>query len=216
MPKVYELEKNGRFMSLSSNFVTPEVADSELDGFNSVTDWYLNKVTTIHFILLFPYVGLWPTRERLSSFEIDYFRTTNIPLELLNDHGLVFWPQEISNCNLRRDNDVVIGKEKKSTTTISYLEEVKDYVLNLYQESRLDYCFYFLVTDVHFERAKRDFVLVMSNVQSHRVLFIPYIIKTTGLPTHSRFLLKEKVILLVSSVYPSLYVWASKRKGGLR
>jgi len=213
MPKVvYEL-KNGRFMLLPGNYINPEAADSELDGFYSLVDWYLQKITTKHFVLLFPYLGLWPTVDRMSSLSVDYFKVTEIPSEILNDTKVVFWPKEISNCSLRRAKDVVIGKEK--TTTVSYLQEVKDYILNSYSGPHLDYCFYILAADIHFERVKRDFILVMKQIKSHRILFVPFIVKTTG-SNRSKFAHREKLILLLSSLYPSLYMWSSLKKGGLK
>ncbi len=204
--------KDGKFEFLPDDYVSPEASDAELDGFLSVKEWYLHKVTTKHFILVFPYLGLWPTVDRMNSLSVEYFKVAEIPSRIINDERIVFWPKEISHAS-RRQKDIVIGR--KGTTTISYLEEAKDYVLNLYPEPRLDYCFYVLATDIHFERVRRDFILVMKQIKDRHILFVPFIVETTG-PNRSKFARREKLILSVSSLYPSLYVRASLKKGGLK
>jgi len=201
--QVYEL-KEGQLREFRDRFVPL----SESSGFDTLLDFYRHKRSTIPLVLIFPYWGLWPLGEPKAI--------TGIPLEIENDNRLVFWPREIVKYSRGRDKDIVIGNTV--TTTISYMEEIKGFLLNTYPSC--DYCFYVLATDIHYRRVKRDFQTVFRNC-GEEILFIPHIIKIRY-PVFSKrwwlkliFWIREAVMVII--FLPNYWYYnASLRKGGLK
>jgi len=204
----------GKLIEFPQKMLRLDEADYE-----STIELFLYSVRTVHAILIFPFNGLFPTRKKRKNFDFIYWNSLH-DFDI-RDKTIIFWPKELEKLSLGRSQDVVIGN--RNTTTISYLEEVKGYIMNMYSDR--DLCFTVLVTDLHWQRVRRDFERVFKTLaqdQRRTIGVIPYLVRISTSPGSLLWIrkillgLKERVICLISSWWWDLYFRASLKRGGLK
>lgn len=183
-----------------------EIDIDEGDGYIYLHDWLTQKVTTQGCVAVFPYSSIFPTEKKIKKINIELFNSFLLDPEILNDKRIVFWPSELKNFSFGRPQDIILGKEK--TTTLRFLYEIKQYLLNYYPDR--DYWITIIGTDIHIRRILRDFQEIFGDVE-RRVMVTPYIIKIDFPLFSKRWFLKEflrtKEILfiIISSLFWKLY-----------
>jgi hypothetical protein len=184
--------------------------------FESTIELFLYSVRTVHVILIFPFNGLFPFKTKGKNFNFVYWNNSDV----VKDKNLIFWPWELKELSLGRPNDFIIGNKK--TTTVTYLEEIKGILLNLFPDS-VDFCLKMLVSDIHWPRVKRDLIQIFKDIGRKRnVGVLLFIVKIS--PEIGSLLYYKKIILTLIEIFKFLFsyiLWRwyfnlSLKRGGLK
>jgi len=212
--KALKLEK-GRLAEFPQKLLRLDEAD-----FESTLELFLFSVWTRNIVLIFPFNGLFPLTKKGKSFNFVYWNSRG-DFNLRKEDSLIFWPRELKELSLKRPQDFIIGN--RNTTTVSYLEEVKAYLMNIYTDHRLNFCFNILVTDIHWPRVRRDFERLFNELSKKRIIgVIPYFVKVSAPAWSLTWIkknllgLKEWIIYFLSNFGWEFYRKVSLRKGGTK